>query len=110
MYDSEGKAHRPPQPPHYTQGGYPPTSVALKNPQPTIGPILMVRNPSHSQFFRNHLYSELSEKLVSMVFRGDHVASVIQRMEESGQHVDFNDVLDRMNVHSSGGSQRGWLG
>jgi len=45
-----------------------------------------------------------------MGFRGDHVASVIQRMEESGQPVDFNDVLDRLNVHSSGGSQRGWLG
>ena len=82
MYDSEGKAHRPPQPPHYTQGGYPPTSVALKNPQPTIGPILMVRNPSHSQFFRNHLYSELIEKLVSMVFRSDHVATCKRDSED----------------------------
>ena len=45
-----------------------------------------------------------------MGFRGDHVASVIQRMEESGQPVDFNAVLDRLNVHSSGGSQRGWSG
>jgi hypothetical protein len=67
----------------------------------------MVRNPSHSQFFRNHPYAELIEKLASMGFRGDHVAGVIQRMEESGQPVDFNTVLDRLNVHSSGGSQRG---
>ncbi|KAK7846699.1 uncharacterized protein LOC112023954 [Quercus suber] len=110
MYDSEGRAHHPPQPPHYSQGGYPPTSVALQNPQPTTGPNLMVRNPSHSQFFRNHPYSELIEKLVSMGYRGDHAASVIQRMEESGQPVDFNAVLDRLNVHSSGGSQRGWSG
>ena len=70
----------------------------------------MVRNPSHSQFFRNNPYSELIEKLVSMGFRGDHAASVIQRMEESGQPVDFNAVLDRLNVQSSGGSQRGWSG
>ncbi|KAE8075935.1 hypothetical protein FH972_014615 [Carpinus fangiana] len=108
MYDNEGRAHHPPQPPHYTQGGYPPTSVSLQNPQQqTTGPNLMVRNPSHSQFFRNHPYAELIEKLASMGFRGDHVASVIQRMEESGQPVDFNTVLDRLNVHSSGGSQRG---
>lgn len=109
VYDSEGRAHHPPQPPHYTQGGYPPTSVSLQNPQqPTTGSNLMVRNPSHSQFFRNHPYGEVIEKLASMGFRGDHVASVIQRMEESGQPVDCNTVLDRLNVHSSGGSQRGW--
>ncbi|KAF5458453.1 hypothetical protein F2P56_022480 [Juglans regia] len=109
MYDSEGRAHRPPQPPHFPQGGYPPTSVPLQNPPPpTTGPNHMVRNPSYSQFFRNHPYSDLIEKLVSMGCRGDHVASVIQRMEESGQPVDFNTVLDRLNMHSSGGSQRGW--
>jgi hypothetical protein len=32
-------------------------------------------------------------------------------MEESGEPVDFNAVLDRLNVQSSGGSQRGgWSG
>jgi hypothetical protein len=109
MYDGEGRAHHPPQPSHYTQGGYPPTSVSLQNPQQqTTGPNLMVRNPSHSQFFRNHPYAELIEKLSSMGFRGDHAASVIQRMEESGQPVDFNTVIDMLNAHSSGGSQRGW--
>ena len=70
----------------------------------------MNRTPSHLQFMRNHPYNELIEKLVSMGFRGDVVASVIQRMEESGQPVDFNAVLDRLNLHSSGGSQRGWSG
>lgn len=67
----------------------------------------MVRPP---QFMRNHPYNELIEKLVNMGYRGDHVNSVIQRLEESGQPVDFNTVLDRLNGHSSGGSQRGWSG
>ncbi|XP_039047802.1 leucine-rich repeat extensin-like protein 5 isoform X2 [Hibiscus syriacus] len=103
MYGSEGsRAHHPPQQPHFSQGGYPPASVPLQTPQPSIS------NTGHPQYVRNHPYNDLIEKLASMGFRGDHVASVIQRMEESGQAVDFNKVLDRMNVHSSGGgSQRG---
>lgn len=48
------------------------------------------------------------EKMVSMGYRGDHVVNVIQRLEESGQTVDFNTVLDSLNGHSSGASQRGW--
>ncbi|KAG5020907.1 hypothetical protein JHK87_016762 [Glycine soja] len=107
MYDGEGgRSHHPPQPPHFAQPGYPPTSASLQNPPQ--GHNLMVRNPNQSQFVRNHPYNELIEKLVSMGFRGDHVASVIQRMEESGQAVDFNSVLDRL---SSVGPQRGgWSG
>lgn len=107
MYDGGegGRAHHPPpQPSHFAQSGYPPTSASLPNPN------LLVRNPSQSQFVRNHPYNELIEKLVNMGFRGDHVASVIQRMEESGQTIDFNSVLDRLNVHSSVGPQRGWSG
>ncbi|KAJ0051837.1 hypothetical protein Pint_02246 [Pistacia integerrima] len=104
MYEGEGgRTHHPSQ--HYPQSGYPPP-----NPQPTGGANLMSRTPSHSQFIRNHPYNELIEKLVSMGFRGDVVANVIQRMEESGQPVDFNAVLDRLNLHSSGGTQRGWSG
>ncbi|KAL9297682.1 hypothetical protein ACSQ67_023578 [Phaseolus vulgaris] len=107
MYEGEGgRTHHPPQP-HFTQPGYPPTSASLQNP-PSHN--LMVRNPNQSQFVRNHPYSELIEKLVSMGFRGDHVMSVIQRMEESGQAIDFNSVLDRLNVHSSVGPPRGWSG
>ncbi|OIW08368.1 hypothetical protein TanjilG_03044 [Lupinus angustifolius] len=108
MYDGDGgRTHHAPQqqPPHYAQPGYPPTSAALQNPN------LMVRNPSQTQYVRNHPYNELIEKLVSMGFRGDHVVSVIQRMEESGQLIDFNSVLDRLNVHGSVGPQRGgWSG
>ncbi|PON87802.1 hypothetical protein TorRG33x02_163470 [Trema orientale] len=108
MYDSEGsRAHYPPQVPHFTQGGYPPASASLQTPPPNATPSLMVRNP---QFTRNHPYGELIEKLVSMGFRGDHVVSVIQRMEDSGQPIDFNAVLDRLSAHSSGAPQRGWSG
>ncbi|XP_057957961.1 uncharacterized protein LOC131150905 [Malania oleifera] len=108
MYDTEGgRAHHPQQSPPFSQGGYPPSNVSLQNPQPTTSANLMSRNPS-TQILRNHPYTELIDKLVSMGYRGDHVVGAIQRMEETGQPVDFNSVLDRLNVLSSGGSQRGW--
>ena len=108
MYESDGGRTLPPQQPHqFAQAGYPPASASLQNP---AGHGLVVRNPSQSQFIRSHPYNELIEKLVSMGFRGDHVASVIQRMEESGQPIDFNSLLDRLNVHGSVGPQRGWSG
>jgi hypothetical protein len=77
-------------------GVYPP-------PGTSSGANLMPRN-------RNNPYGELIEKMMSMGFRGEHVVGVIQRMEESRQPVDFNTVLDRLNVHSSGSPQRGWSG
>ncbi|PKI32079.1 extensin [Punica granatum] len=109
VYEADGGRphHQPPQQAHFSQGMYPPPNVPHPNPQANPPNNLMVRNSSHPQFVRNHPYSELIDKLASMGFRGDHVASVIQRMEESGQPVDFNSVLDRLNVHSS---QRGWSG
>ncbi|CAK9138717.1 unnamed protein product [Ilex paraguariensis] len=108
MYESEGgRIHHLPQQPNFPQNGYPPTTVPLQNPLPTASANVMTRPP---QLMRNHPYNELIEKLVNMGYRGDHVVSVIQRLEESGQPVDFNAVLDRLNGHSSGGSQRGWSG
>jgi len=44
---------------------------------------------------RSHPYNELIENLVSMGVRGDLVVSINQRMEETGQPVDFNSVLER---------------
>ncbi|KAM3222136.1 hypothetical protein P3L10_021406 [Capsicum annuum] len=106
MYDGEGtRGHPPPPQPNFQQSGYPPSSFPPPNPQPTPSANLMVRP---TQQARNHPYNELIEKLVSMGYRGDHVVNVIQRLEESGQPVDFNAILDRLNGHSSGGSQRGW--
>ncbi|KAJ0826945.1 hypothetical protein HanRHA438_Chr17g0820101 [Helianthus annuus] len=66
----------------------------------------MMARPAQ-QFMHNHPYNELIDKLVSMGYRGDHVMSVIQRLDESGQTVDFNAVLDKLNGHPS---QRGWSG
>ncbi|XP_042501650.1 RNA polymerase II degradation factor 1-like [Macadamia integrifolia] len=109
MYEGEGgRTH--PLPSHYQQGGYPPTHASLQNPKPSAGGNLLVRHPSSSQMMRSHMYSEMIEKAVSMGYMREHVAAVIHRLEESGQQVDFNSVLDRLNVHSSGGSQRGWSG
>lgn len=108
MYDGEGgRAHHPIQQSHYPPGGYPP-NYSQNPPPPTAGTNMMPRNPSPSQFVSNHPYSDLIEKLVGMGFRGDVVVNVIQRMEESGQPVDFNAVLDRLGP---GGPQRGgWSG
>ncbi|KAI3780659.1 hypothetical protein L2E82_10645 [Cichorium intybus] len=93
MYDSEpGRVQHPGQ---FPQTGY------SQNPQQIMRP--------PQRFTPNHPYNELIEKLVSMGYRGEHVMSVIQRLDETGQTVDFNAVLDRLNGHSSGGS-RGWSG
>ncbi|XP_059301339.1 uncharacterized protein LOC132053365 isoform X1 [Lycium ferocissimum] len=107
MYDSEGARGHPQQPPNFPQSGYPPSSYPPQSAQSVPSPNLMVRPP---QLMRTHPYNELIEKLGSMGYRGDHVVNVIQRLEESGQTVDFNAVLDRLNGHSSGGPQRGWSG
>ncbi|KAG4986875.1 hypothetical protein AAZX31_12G193300 [Glycine max] len=105
VYDGENaRAHYPPEPSHYAQAGYPPTSASLHNP---ASHNLMVPSPSQSQFIRSHPYNDLIEKFVSMGFRGNHVASIIQRMEETQQPIDFNSVHDRLNVHNP---QRGWSG
>ncbi|KAG6752398.1 hypothetical protein NC652_031795 [Populus alba x Populus x berolinensis] len=103
IYDGEtGRTHHTSQQPHFPQGVY---------PQPATGAGMLPRHSSPSHFVRNNFYNDLIEKLVNMGFRGDHVVSVIQRMEEGGEPVDFNSVLDRLKVHSSGGSQRGgWSG
>ncbi|KAJ0263138.1 Formin-like protein [Hirschfeldia incana] len=107
MYEGGRMQYPPTQPPppqqqgHYMQGpqggGYAPQQHQggggnTGTPQPVL----------------RSKYGELIEKLVSMGFRGDHVMSVIQRMEESGQPIDFNALLDRLSVQSSGGPPRGW--
>ncbi|KAL8045274.1 hypothetical protein ABFX02_08G102400 [Erythranthe guttata] len=104
VYDGEGGRgpHHPPGPQsHFQQGvvgAYPP------GPQRMPGPPNMVVPQSS---MRSHPYNELIDKLVAMGYRTDHVVGIIQRMEESGQTIDFNSVLDRLNGHSSGTSQRG---
>ncbi|CAN7014859.1 hypothetical protein IGI04_013339 [Brassica rapa subsp. trilocularis] len=109
MYEGGRMQYPPPQPPppqqqqgqHYMQGpqggGYAPQQHQAGGGNTGTPPPVM-----------RSKYGELIEKLVSMGFRGDHVMSVIQRMEESGQPIDFNALLDRLSVQSSGGPPRGW--
>ena len=46
---------------------------------------------------KSHPHCELLNKFFSMGYRGDQVLSLIQSLEESGCHVDYNVVLDRLN-------------
>lgn len=95
MYDTDGS--RPSHPSHFQQGSYRPTHVsALQNQQAPPGGIVG-RHPN-SQIMRNHPYGEMIEKAANMGYPRDQVASVIHRMEESGQPVDFNNLLDRLNA------------
>ncbi|KAF3531451.1 hypothetical protein DY000_02038724, partial [Brassica cretica] len=107
IYESGRMQYPPPQPhqqqhqAHYMQGpqggGYAPQQhQAGGGNSGTPPPVLRSK------------YGELIEKLMSMGFRGDHVMAVIQRMEENGQPIDFNALLDKLSVQSSGGPHRGW--
>ncbi|KAF8044526.1 hypothetical protein N665_8521s0001 [Sinapis alba] len=112
IYEGGRMQYPPPQPPpqqhgHYMQGpqggGYAPQQHQAGGGNTGTPPPV-----SRSK------YGELIEKLVSMGFRGDHVMGVIQRMDESGQTIDFNALLDRLSVQSSeglpeGGEKPQWL-
>ncbi|RID79028.1 hypothetical protein BRARA_A01802 [Brassica rapa] len=105
-----------PQQQHQQQYYMPPTSQLQNTPAPA--PVPAPPAQQHQAGGGNSgtppppvsrsKYGELIEKLVSMGFRGDHVMAVIQRMEESGQAIDFNALLDRLSAQSSGGPPRGW--
>ncbi|EOA16491.1 hypothetical protein CARUB_v10004649mg [Capsella rubella] len=104
MYEGGRMQYNTPQPPqqqqsHYLQGpqggGYAPQPHQAGGGNTGAPPVLRSK------------YGELIEKLVSMGFRADHVMAVIQRMEESGQPIDFNALLDRLSGQSSGGPPRG---
>ncbi|CAA0808834.1 Protein of unknown function (DUF1421 [Striga hermonthica] len=77
-------------------------------------PNMVVPHPHPSSMHGvGHQYNELIEKLVGMGYRADHVVSIIQRLDETGQTIDFNSVLDVLNSHmkpggGSGAPQRGW--
>ncbi|KAG6505085.1 altered inheritance of mitochondria protein 3-like [Zingiber officinale] len=90
-----------PLPSHNIQGyntaySYPPSNLPS------------ARNQYDSQFIRNHPYGEMIEKAISMGFDKIQVVSVVQRMSDSGQPMDFNALLDRLNGQSGGISARAW--
>ncbi|KAG6488081.1 hypothetical protein ZIOFF_056839 [Zingiber officinale] len=99
----------PPYPPpsHNIPGynaayNYPPSNLpAARNQQ--------VPPPTHqynSQSIRNHPYGEMIEKAINMGFDKNQVINVVQRMSDSGQPMDFNSLLDRLNGQAGGTSAR----
>lgn len=61
-----------------------------------------------SQMMLNHPYGEMIEKAVSMGYSRDHVVSLVKLMGETGQPLDFNALLDELNMHANGGPPRDW--
>ncbi|GFP78766.1 hypothetical protein PHJA_000020100 [Phtheirospermum japonicum] len=117
VFDGEGgrTTHHHHLPPHFQQqNAYPPTPQRMP-PSSSPNNMNMVVPPTQSSV-RGHPYNELIDKLVGMGYRGDHVVAIIQRLDENGQPIDFNTVLDVLNGHThsrphSAGSQRGgWSG
>eukprot|EP00252_Welwitschia_mirabilis_P024191 TRINITY_DN707_c0_g1_i1.p1 TRINITY_DN707_c0_g1~~TRINITY_DN707_c0_g1_i1.p1 ORF type:complete len:615 (-),score=155.75 TRINITY_DN707_c0_g1_i1:193-2037(-) len=53
-------------------------------------------------------YEDVVEQVAGMGFPRDEVRAVIQHVIESGQPVDLNLVLDRLNSGAAGPKQRGW--
>ncbi|XP_020585300.1 class E vacuolar protein-sorting machinery protein HSE1 isoform X2 [Phalaenopsis equestris] len=67
-------------------------------------------NLSAPQILNNHPYGEMIEKAVSMGYPRDQVIGIVQAMGESGQPLDLNALLDRLNAIASGGMRRPWSG
>ncbi|XP_047055808.1 pollen-specific leucine-rich repeat extensin-like protein 1 [Lolium rigidum] len=110
---SKGPYAGPPQyaPQGHSQGynpayGYPPSGPsAAQSPQMPPGGAGMSHPGSSQHVMRGHPYGEMIEKASTMGYPRDQVLNVIQRMTESGQQIDFNALLDRLNESGSG---RGW--
>ncbi|EHA8589696.1 hepatocyte growth factor-regulated tyrosine kinase substrate [Cocos nucifera] len=94
-----------------TMYSYRPSNVSpAQNPQlPPPSNAVGVHHPG-LQLMRTQPYGEMIEKVVSMGYARDHAASVIQRMGESGQPIDFNSLLERLNGQAGGASPRVWSG
>uniref|UniRef100_A0A0A9GWD0 DUF1421 domain-containing protein n=1 Tax=Arundo donax TaxID=35708 RepID=A0A0A9GWD0_ARUDO len=105
---SKGSYAGPPQyaPQGNSQGyntgyGYPPSGPsAVQPPQMPPGGVGMSHPGTH--MMRGHPYGEMIEKAISMGYPRDQVLNVTQRMAETGQPMDFNTLLDRLNEAGSG--------
>ncbi|GJM93096.1 hypothetical protein PR202_ga09622 [Eleusine coracana subsp. coracana] len=80
--------------------GYPPSGASA------VPPAQMPSGGSH--MMRGHPHGEVIEKAIMMGYPRDQVLNVIQRMTESGQPMDFNTLLDRLNEAGSGAPPRAW--
>lgn len=89
---------------------YPPSNVsAAQNPQLPPNNVVGVHHPG-LQLMCNQPYGEMIEKAVSMGYARDHAASVIQRMRESGQPMEFKSLVDRLSGQAGGAPPRVWSG
>jgi len=56
--------------------------------------MLWLRALANPHFIHMHAYNEMIEKFGSMGFKGDHVVSTVQSMQEIEHPKDFNSLLD----------------
>nr|XP_018680896.1 PREDICTED: proline-rich extensin-like protein EPR1 isoform X2 [Musa acuminata subsp. malaccensis] len=106
-----GSATYPPTPynpqAYHPAYNYPPSNLqASRNQQgpPSNGPA-----PHYeTRLMRNHPYGDMIEKAIGMGYDGNQVMSLVQRMAETGQPMDFNSLLDRLNGQAAGATPRAW--
>ncbi|CAL9050422.1 unnamed protein product [Musa banksii] len=106
-----GSATYPPTPynpqAYHPAYSYPPSNLpASRNQQgpPSNGPA-----PHYeTRLMRNHPYGDMIEKAIGMGYDGNQVMSLVQRMAETGQPMDFNSLLDRLNGQAAGATPRAW--
>ncbi|KAJ1285433.1 hypothetical protein BS78_03G279400 [Paspalum vaginatum] len=111
---NKGSYAGPPQyapqgnPQGYNTGyGYPPSGhPAVQPPQMPPGGAGMSHPGSH--MMRGHPHGEMIEKAITMGYPRDQVLNLTQRMAESGQPMDFNTLLDRLNEAGPGAPRRAW--
>ncbi|CAL9085227.1 unnamed protein product [Musa textilis] len=106
-----GSTTQPP-PPYNLQGynaaySYPPNNLPVARNQ-QIPPSNSAALHHDSQLTRNHSYGEMIEKAVGMGYDRNQIIGVVQRMVESGQPMDFNSLLDRLNGQAAGAPARAW--
>lgn len=79
--------------------------------QPTMqdyGAYLRSSHPQSFQVQNNHPYGEIVDKAVSMGYPREQVMDVVREIGESGQSVDLNALLDRLNALGNAGARRPW--
>ncbi|CAA6671527.1 unnamed protein product [Spirodela intermedia] len=107
-----GYAAPVPYPPHSNVQGYgAPGGGGAARPQHFLPGAYPPPGGMHQgmQMPRSHPYAELIDKAINMGYLRDHVIGAVRRMEESGQPVDFNSLLDVLNARPAAPpSQRGW--
>lgn len=116
------------RPPHPNQGSYMAAPQMAKGGYTNVPPYMQSNLQGYSsgpynyppgnvsgvhmrtqQLPLNHPHGEFIEKAVSMGYPREQVMNVAMKLAESGQPMDFNALLDRLNGVSSA-SPRAWSG